>query len=207
MKHTDHHSSHHHHKGHCCDHKHDAAETAPASHESVTSTPAPETQDPTAALQAEINKYRDQSLRAAADLENFRKRMIREKEEAVRYANASLLEKLIPILDNFELGLEVAKTAPDASAASIAQGLSMVQRQLADFIKDQGVIAVEAIGQAFDPKFHEAIGHESHDQIPEGSVISQVRRGYRLADRLIRPASVVVSKGNQTTGCRLQAAD
>ena len=190
------HSSHHHHDGECCHHHESPAETA-------APAPAPAPQDPVETLQAEINKYRDQSLRAAADLENFRKRMIREKEEAVRYANVSVLEKLIPILDNFELGLEVAKTAPDASAASIAQGLSMVQRQLADFIKDHGVTAVEAVGQPFDPKWHEAIGHEPDDQVPEGNVISQVRRGYRLAERLIRPASVVVSKGNQPATCSL----
>lgn len=193
MKHKDHHSSHHH-DGDCCHHEHPAAETAPASHESTTPPSAP-SQDPLEALQAEVNKYRDQSLRTAADLENYRKRMVREKEEAIRYANMGLLEKLIPILDNFELGLEVAKTAPDASAASIAQGLSMVQRQLFDFVKDHGVTAIEAVGQLFDPKLHEAIGHESHEQIPEGSVISQVRRGYKLADRLIRPAAVIVSKG------------
>ena len=198
MKNTDQHSSqHHHHDGDCCHHKQDAVEPASASHESIPSSPVPAPQDPVEALQAEVSKYRDQSLRTAADLENYRKRMIREKEEAIRYANMALLEKLIPILDNFELGLEVAKTAPDVSAASIMQGLSMVQRQLFDFVKDHGIIAVEAIGQQFDPKLHEAIGHESHEQVPEGSVISQVRRGYRLADRLIRPASVIVSKGQQ----------
>ena len=198
MKQTDHHAvhHHHHHDGECCHHKDPAPASSEASHEAAASAKTSGLHDPAVALQAEIEKYRDQSLRAAADLENFRKRMIREKEEAVRYANVSLLEKLIPILDNFELGLEVAKAAPDTSAASIAQGLSMVQRQLADFIKDHGVTAVEAVGQSFDPKFHEAIGHEPHAQIPEGSVISQVRRGYKLAERLIRPASVVVSKGN-----------
>lgn len=195
MKKTDHHSSHHHHDGNCCHHEHDAAEAAPVSPESITPPSAPP-QDPLEVLQAEVNKYRDQSLRTAADLENYRKRMIREKEEAIRYANMGLLEKLIPILDNFELGLEVAKTAPDVSAASIVQGLSMVQRQLFDFVKEHGITAVEAIGQQFDPKLHEAIGHESHEQVPEGNVISQVRRGYKLADRLIRPAAVIVSKGN-----------
>ena len=195
MKKTDPHSSHHHHDGDCCHHEHNAAEAAPVSPEPTTPPPAAP-QDPLEALQAEVNKYRDQSLRTAADLENYRKRMIREKEEAIRYANMGLLEKLIPILDNFELGLEVAKTAPDVSAASIVQGLSMVQRQLFDFVKEHGITAVEAIGQQFDPKLHEAIGHESHEQVPEGNVISQVRRGYKLADRLIRPAAVIVSKGN-----------
>lgn len=196
MKHADHHSSSHHHNDHSCDQKHhDTAE--PKTEESKSVCSEQPVQDPLVALQAEVNKYRDQSLRAAADLENFRKRMIREKEEAVRYANVSLLEKLIPVVDNFELGLDVAKTTPDASATSIAQGLSMVQRQLVDFIKDHGVIAVDAVGQPFDPKLHEAIGHEPNAQVPEGNVISQVRRGYRLAERLIRPASVVVSKGSQ----------
>ncbi len=194
--HNNHSSHHHHHDGQCCHHhEHHAEMETPASPQAASSASEELPNDLVATLQTEVNKYRDQSLRAAADLENFRKRMIREKEEAVRYANVSLLEKLIPVLDNFELGLDVAKTTPDASASSIAQGLSMVQRQLVDFIKDHGVVAVEAIGEPFDPKLHEAIGHEPNAQVPEGSVIAQVRRGYRLADRLIRPASVVVSKG------------
>lgn len=194
MKKAEHHSSHQHHsEGHCCQHHHEVTDAGVSSEEAVA--PVSPVQDPVELLKAEVSKYRDQSLRAAADLENFRKRMIREKEDAVRYANVALLEKLIPILDNFELGLGVAQSAPEASAASIAQGLSMVQRQLADFVKDHGVTPVEAVGQQFDPKLHEAIGHELHPEVPEGSVISQVRRGYRLAERLIRPASVVVSKG------------
>jgi molecular chaperone GrpE len=162
---------------------------------SQESTPPPAAPDPITLLQLEVAKYRDQSLRAVADLENYRKRVAREKEEAIRYSNISLLEKLIPILDNFELGLEVATKNPDASASSIAVGLSMVQRQLADFVKDHGVIPVEALGQTFDAKLHEAIGHECSNELPEGSVINQLRRGYRLVDRLIRPASVIVSKG------------
>jgi molecular chaperone GrpE len=190
MKQQDHHSTPNTHKEISSESNHHPKEVAAATSESAELP-----RDPLATLQEEVNKYRDQSLRAAADLENYRKRMIREKEDAIRYANMALLEKLIPILDNFELGLEVATTAPDASAASIVQGLSMVQKQLTDFVKDHGITAVEAIGQQFDPKQHEAIGHEASEQIPEGNVISQLRRGYRLADRLIRPASVIVSKG------------
>ena len=156
-----------------------------------TSAPAP------IDLQAEVNKYRDQAMRTAADLENYRKRMIREKEDAIRYANNSLLEKLLPILDNFELGLEAAKATSDESSAGIINGLSMVQRQLGDFLKDHGLEPIDAEGKLFDPKLHDAIGHEPHDSLPEGHVIRQMRRGSRLADRLLRPASVIVSRGPQ----------
>jgi molecular chaperone GrpE len=143
-------------------------------------------------LQSEIEKYRDQALRSAADLENYRKRMIREKEEAVRFANAGLFEKLLPILDNFELGLEAARG--DASAKGIVDGFSMVHRQLGDFLQASGLQIIEAVGQPFDPKFHEALGHESDPSQADGVVLRQPRRGYRLADRLIRPASVIVNK-------------
>lgn len=148
-------------------------------------------------LQEEVNKYRDQAMRAAADLENYRKRMIREKEDAVRYANRSLLEKLLPILDNFELGLEAAKATASKDAEGILSGLGMVQRQLIDFLNDHGLKPINAEGTLFDPKFHDAIGHEPHESLAEGHVIKQIRRGYQLADRLLRPATVIVSKGQE----------
>lgn len=157
-----------------------------------TAAPAPEPVDETAALKAEADRYRDQALRAAADLENFRKRMIREKEEAIRFANAGILEKLLPILDNFELGLEAARG--DASAKGIVDGFSMVHRQLGDFLVSSGLQPIDAVGQPFDPKFHEALGHETDAAQEDGIVLRQMRRGYRLADRLIRPSSVIVNK-------------
>lgn len=143
-------------------------------------------------LQAEVKKYRDAALRAAADLENFRKRMIREKEEAIRFANAGLMEKLLPILDNFELGLDAARG--DAAAKGIVDGFSMVHRQLGDFLVSCGLQPVDAVGQPFDPKLHEALGHETDAAQADGIVLRQMRRGYRLADRLIRPSSVIVNK-------------
>ena len=143
-------------------------------------------------LQAEMEKYRDAALRAAADLENFRKRMIREKEDAIRFANAGLLEKLLPILDNFQLGLDAA--AADTAAQGIVSGFSMVHRQLGDFLISCGLQPIEAAGQPFDPKLHDALGHESDPALEDGVVIRQTRRGYKLADRLIRPSSVIVNK-------------
>jgi molecular chaperone GrpE len=160
-----------------------------------TPPPAPEPIDETAALKAEADRYRDQALRAAADLENFRKRMIREKEEAIRFANSGILEKLLPILDNFELGLDAARgDTATPGTKGIVDGFSMVHRQLGDFLVSSGLQPIDAVGQPFDPKLHEALGHETDASQEDGIVLRQMRRGYRLADRLIRPSSVIVNK-------------
>lgn len=142
---------------------------------------------------AEVEKFRDLALRARADLDNYRKRATREKEDAIRYANSSLLEQLLPVLDNFELGLEAARGATDGNA--ILQGLDMVRRQFADFLSGVGVEEVQTEGVEFDPNLMEAVGHETDEKIPEGHVLRRMRRGYKLRDRLLRPASVSVSKG------------
>jgi molecular chaperone GrpE len=146
-------------------------------------------------FQAEAAKLKDLALRARADLDNFRKRSLREKEEAIRYANNGLLEKLLPVIDNFELGLEAARNATDA--ASVLQGMTMVHRQLQDFIRTQGLEEVPAEGESFDPNKHDAVSQEFSADIAEGQVIRQVRKGYKLKDRLLRAASVIVSKGAQ----------
>jgi molecular chaperone GrpE len=144
-------------------------------------------------LTAELEKYKDAALRARADLDNYRKRVAREKEDAIRYANNSLLESLLPILDNFELGLDAARNAPEA--AGIVQGLQMVRKQLEDFLRDHGVEMVNAEGMPFDPTLHEAVAHEPDSNVEEGTVVRQLRKGFKLKDRLIRPATVIVSKG------------
>jgi molecular chaperone GrpE len=143
-------------------------------------------------LQSDLERFRDLALRSQADFDNYRKRSAREKEEAVRYANSSLLEKLIPIIDNFELGLAAAGSAEQSP---ILAGMSMVARQLSDFLTDAGVTSIDAMGQPFDPNIHEAIAHEASDTVPEGNVIRQMRKGFKLKDRLLRPANVIVSKG------------
>jgi molecular chaperone GrpE len=146
-----------------------------------------------AALEAEVTKFKDAALRARAELDNYRKRMVREKEETIRYANSSLLEDLLPILDNFDLGLEAGRKSPEA--AGIVQGFEMVKKQLEDFLRNQGVEIVDAEGREFDPNLHDAVGQEVSADVPEGVVLRQLRRGFKLRDRLLRPASVVVSKG------------
>ena len=144
-------------------------------------------------LQADLDRFRDLALRSQADFENYKKRAAREKEEAIKYANSSLLEKLIAIVDNFELGLEAARAEGEKSP--VFSGMSMVLKQLMDFLADSGLQPIDATGQKFDPNLHEAIAHEPSDEFPEGTVIRQMRRGYKLKDRLLRPSSVVVSSG------------
>jgi molecular chaperone GrpE len=150
-------------------------------------------QDQLVQLKAELSKYKDVALRSVADLDNYRKRMAREKDDAIRYANTSFLERLIPILDNFELGLQAAKAGGSQSA--VQDGMVMVFRQLQDFLASCGVETVDATGQHFDPNVHEAIAQEENEEVAEGFVIRQLRKGYKLKDRLLRPANVVVSKG------------
>lgn len=145
-------------------------------------------------VRADLERFKDLAMRSAADLENYRKRAAREKEDAVKYANAAFLERLVPILDNFELGLSAAKT--DGGAGAIVAGLEMVARQLQDFLTACGVEAVNADpGTPFDPNLHEAIGQHEHAEIADGAVIQQMRRGFKLRERLLRPATVLVSKG------------
>ena len=141
---------------------------------------------------AKVDELQDKILRTAAEWDNYRKRMQREKEDAARYAVESFLEKLLPVLDNFELGLQAARTSPETS--SIIQGLNMVSNQLAAFLKEAGIEPIDALGQPFDPHLHEALGQrESADQ-PEGTVLQQMRKGYKLKNRLLRPAAVFVAK-------------
>src|SRR5882724_3702318 len=148
--------------------------------------------DAMAGLQSDLDRFRELALRSQADFENYKKRAAREKEDAVKYANSSLLQRLVSILDNFELGLAAAKTESEQSP--IYSGMILVQKQLNDLLEENGLQAIEAEGKKFDPNLHEAIAHEPSDA-PEETVIRQARRGYRLKDRLLRPARVVVSSG------------
>lgn len=149
--------------------------------------------DPVAGLQADLDRFRDLAMRSQADFENYKKRCAREKEEAIKYANNSLLEKLVSIVDHFELGLEAARS--EAETSPIYSGMSLVLKQLQDFLAENGLQSIDTVGQKFDPNLHEAIAHEPSAEVPEGVVIRQTRRGYRFKDRLLRPPAVVVSSG------------
>lgn len=145
---------------------------------------------------AEAAQWKDKCLRALADLDNYRKRAAREKVEHSKFATQQMLTRLLPVLDNFELALQHADQAGDSPAAkSLIDGLKMTLNQLHSLLREAGVEVVNAEGQHFDPQFHEAVSHLESDTHEPGKVIQQLRKGYRLHERLLRPATVVVSKG------------
>jgi molecular chaperone GrpE len=158
-----------------------------------TASPPEDADDPVAGLQADLDRFRDLAMRSQADFENYKKRCAREKEDAIKYANKNLLEKLVSIVDHFELGLEAARG--EGKKSPIYSGMSLVLKQLQDLLAESGLQPIEAVGQKFDPNLHEAIAHEPSDEIPEGLVVRQTRRGYRFKDRLLRASAVVVSAG------------
>ena len=169
-----------------------AANPASASAVAAGEAERSELEDPTARLQADLDRFRDLALRSQADFENYKKRAAREKEEAIKYANSSLLERLVAIVDNFELGLDAAKGEGEQSP--VYSGMTLVLKQLNDFLAENGLQPIEAEGKQFDPNLHEAIAHQA-SHLPEGTIIRQTRRGYRFKDRLLRPSQVVVSSG------------
>ena len=147
--------------------------------------------DPVELLQAEMERWRDLAYRSQAELDNFRKRFDRESQDARAYANANLLRAVLPILDNFEMGLEAARAESEKSM--IFMGMSMVHRQIQDFLREMGVTEGETIGKPVDPTLHDAVAQEPAPGQPEGAILRVTRRGYRLKDRLLRPSSVVVA--------------
>jgi molecular chaperone GrpE len=133
-------------------------------------------------------------VRTTADFDNFKKRAAREKQEAIRYANEGLLEKLVPVLDNFDAALAAAQTSSGDSAQSLQTGVAMIFQQLKKVLTESGLEEVDATGQIFDPNLHEAVSQQESKDVPEGNVLQQLRKGYKLRDRLLRPATVVVAK-------------
>jgi len=139
----------------------------------------------------EVEKWKETAARAAADLDNYRKRMARERTDSLRYARAGLIEELLPVFDNFTMGLQMAEQDQDSM---IYKGMAMVKGQLDDFLVAQGVKEVAAAGE-FDPNLHEAIAQEETTDFEAGTILRVQRKGYILHDRLLRAAAVVVAKG------------
>ena len=162
-----------------------------------TATATAEESEDIEALKAEAAKAKenwDRLLRATADLENYRKRAARERQDAVKFANESLLQSLLPILDNFEMAMAATTAAPEGAVQSLQEGIAMVQQQLKKALSDAGLEEIDATNQVFDPNIHEAVSQQESAEVPEGHVLQQLRRGYKLRERLLRPATVVVAK-------------
>ncbi len=136
---------------------------------------------------------KDRLLRLQADFDNYRKRMDREKKDWIAFASEKLIVELLPVLDHFELGL--ADSAKNGAPSAIQEGFQLVCNQFRSALEKAGVQAIDAEGQPFDPNLHEAITHMPSDTVPEGHVVAQTRRGYKLGDKLLRAAQAVVSSG------------
>jgi len=178
--------------------------------ENITSDPAAENAEPMATIDAssvtpeQLEELKSRAakgdenwerlLRTTADFDNFKKRAARERTEAIQFANAALLQKLLPVMDNFDMALAAVKTAKDEKSASLQAGIIMVQSQLKNILAESGLEEIDASGKPFDPAQHEAVSQQETNDVPEGQVVQQIRKGYKLRERLLRPAAVIVAK-------------
>ena len=150
------------------------------------------TDELTAALE-EQQSLQDRLLRTAAEFDNYRKRVDRERRELTDYAATDVLYDLLPIVDDLERALEAK---PDADAEVYRQGVGLILKQMHDLLRKRGVTPIEAVGTDFDPNFHQAVMHDTSAEHREGEVMQELRRGYMLRDRLLRAAMVKVAKAS-----------
>lgn len=151
--------------------------------------------DQAAALQARVDSLEESLLRAKAETQNIQRRATTERNDAIRYANADLMRTLIPVLEDFDRTFAAAGSDDKA----ILEGTRLVHTNLVKALRDFGLEPIEAAaGEKFDPAIHEALMHHPSDELSPGSVVEQVTRGYRLRDRVLRPARVVVSKATES---------
>jgi molecular chaperone GrpE len=155
------------------------------------------TTDPTPALADEIVELRkerdglhDRLLRQAAEFDNYRKRVDRERKDSVQMAALDFVQELLPVIDDFERALQIE--APGADP--YRQGIEIIYRALMDMLRKRGVTPIDAVGTAFDPQVHQAVAYEEAPDRRDGEVMEQFTRGYRLGDKLVRPAMVKVAK-------------
>ena len=170
------------------------AEAKPAG-ESATSESGPLTPEQVESLKgraAKADEHWERLLRTTADFDNFKKRAAREKGEAVQYANVALLQKLLPVLDNFELALKSTGTAEQ-----LRSGVELIVKQMEEVLKGLNVLPVETVGVQFDPHVHEALGSVEREDLPDHAVAEEIRRGYKMRDRLLRPAMVRVASNTK----------
>ena len=158
---------------------------------STAEAPQPEQPSEADALRRERDALQDRLLRTAAEFDNYRKRMDKERRDLSEYAASDIVMQFLPILDNFERALE----APSASdPEGFRKGIELIHKQMLDVLKRRGVKPIEALGADFDPNMHEAVIHEASDTHREGEVMQELQRGYMLGERLLRPAMVKVAK-------------
>ncbi|MBQ3508420.1 MAG: nucleotide exchange factor GrpE [Peptococcaceae bacterium] len=143
-------------------------------------------------LAADLAELNQRFLRTAADFENYKRRTAQEKDDLLKYSNAKLMGELLPVLDNFQLALK--SPAESQEAQNVVKGVEMIYRQMVQTLEQAGMAKIEAVGQPFDPNLHEAIMQVDDDTVPEDTVVEELRAGYMLKERVIRPSMVKVSK-------------
>jgi molecular chaperone GrpE len=180
------------------DDKQEIVADAPAAAEPLVplepTTLAPEQLNELKERAAKSDEHWDRLLRTTADFDNFKKRAAREKQDAIKFANESLLQKLVPVLDSLDMALAAAQSSPSEGGQSLQAGFGMIGQQLRKALAEAGLEEIDAAGKPFDPNLHEAVSQKETAEVPEGQVMQQLRKGYKLRERLLRPASVVVSK-------------
>jgi molecular chaperone GrpE len=167
----------------------EAAVGDPPSAEAASAAKADES--PLSALERERDALQDRLLRLAAEFDNFRRRVDRDRREQAEAAMAAALEDLLPIIDNLDRALE----APTASDADVyRRGVELIHRQMTELLRKRGVTPIQAVGADFDPRIHQAVTHELSAEHRDGAVMEELRRGYMIGDRLLRPAMVKVAR-------------
>lgn len=160
----------------------------PAAATSSDNTP----EDEVGKLRREIADLRDRSMRTLADFDNFRKRSERERQDLKKYAQVEIIREYLGIIDNLDLALSAAGTA-SGTADDLKRGVEMIHRQMLDLLKRNGVKEINALGEPFDPAVHEAVSREEDPAVKTPTVTGEMRRGYFIYDRLLRPSMVKVS--------------
>ena len=144
-----------------------------------------------AKLTAELEDLNQKFLRVAADFENYKRRTNLEREDLLQYSNAKLVGELLPVIDNFELGLKNASDSPEVQ--NFLKGVEMIYAQLMAILEKEGLQKIAALGEAFDPNKHEAIMQVPDDSVDDDTVVEELRAGYQFKEKILRPAMVKVS--------------
>lgn len=164
--------------------------------EDVTTSDPIDTPDPADAAARERDELRDRLLRTTADFDNYRKRTDRERRELSEFVAADVIKDVLPVLDDLEraLGAPVEAGPAAAQLAAYRDGLALIHRQFAELLRRRGVEVLDVVGQDFNPEWHEALGSDPLDGRRDGEITAEVRKGYRLGSRLLRPALVKVAQ-------------
>ena len=157
--------------------------------------PQEEGQDILVKKDEEIKQLQDRILRMAAEMENTRKRLEREKSECISFANEGMIRGLLPVIDNLERAVQHGED--DATCQSLLEGVRLTLKSFGEVLGKFGCVPFDAVGKTFDPNFHEAVMQQESSEHPEKTILQELQKGYMLHDRLLRPAMVIVSKASQ----------